>query len=86
MGGLVEAFGLGQLHLLEGAGARLDFPDDLQLFAKGVVFDGGEAYQVLWPFDWLRTGCAATHIGYNVAALAHNGELPLLGDGAKIWH
>ena len=34
VGGLVEAFGLGQFHLLEGPRARLDFSDDLQLFTE----------------------------------------------------
>ena len=81
VGGLVEAFRLGQLHLLEGASAGLDFPDDLQLFAERVVFDRGEAHQVLRPFrSRLRNGHALAHIGHYVAPLPYNGELPLLGN------
>ena len=37
VGWLVKALRLGQLHFLECTGARLDLPDDLQLFAQGVT-------------------------------------------------
>ena len=48
MGGLVEALRLRQVHLFEGAGAGLQFPDDPQFLAEGIVFDGGQADEVLW--------------------------------------
>ncbi len=57
-GWLVEAFGLRQFHLFEGTGAGLDFPDDLQFLAEGVVFDGGQADKVLWALRKLRSGSA----------------------------
>src|SRR5664279_3764488 len=62
VGGLVEAFRLGQFHLLKGTGAGLDLPDDLQLFTEGIVFDGGEAHKVLGLLRDLGAAHAAAHI------------------------
>ena len=86
VGGLVEAFGLWQLHLLKGAGAGLDFPDDLQFLAEGIVLNGSEADEVLRPFSELAADHAAAHVSDDVTALAHDGQLPLLGDGGQSLH
>ena len=63
--GLVEAGRLGEGDLLDDPGARLDLPDDLQLFAQAVVLDGGERQEVLRPGDRQlaspgRAGCWAS--------------------------
>ena len=81
MGRLIEALGLGQLHLFESARARLNFPDDLQFLTEGVVFDGGEADEVLGSLGDLAAIDAAAHVGHHVPPLAHKRQLPLLGNG-----
>ena len=48
--GGVEAGRLGQGDLLDDLGPRLDLPDDLKLFAEGVVLDGQQGDEVLGPF------------------------------------
>ena len=45
--GGVEAGRLGEGDLLDDLGPRLDLPDDLKLFAEGVVFDGEQRDEVL---------------------------------------
>ncbi|MBK5295062.1 MAG: hypothetical protein JJE04_25720 [Acidobacteriia bacterium] len=80
VGGLVEAFGLRQLHLLECPGARLDFPDDLQFLAQRIVFDGGEADEVrrLYGGRELRRQRPLPHVRDDISPLPHDRELPLL--------
>lgn len=86
MSRLIEALWLGQLHFLEGTRSRLDFPDDLQFFPKGIVFDRGKADQVLWLLQKLRAIRALADIGYDVPTLPHDGQLPLLGNGSESLH
>src|ERR1017187_8237577 len=86
VGWLVEALRLGQFHLLEGARAGFDLPDHLQLFAQGIVLDGGEANQVLGRLADLQAVYAAANIGHDVASLANDRELTLFRYGAKGLH
>jgi hypothetical protein len=73
-------------HFQEAKGAGLDLPDDLQFLAQRIVFNGGEADEVLRLIRDLGATHAAAHIGDDVAPLADYGELPLFGDRAQGFH
>ena len=45
--GFVEITDFGQPGLLQNANAGLDLPDDLKLFTKRVLVDGGQPNQTL---------------------------------------
>jgi hypothetical protein len=47
---------------------------------------GDTVWAVLEQFHKLRTDRAPAHISHDVAPLAHDGELPLFGNGMKSLH
>ena len=80
--GGVEAGRLGQGDLLDGLGAGLDLPDDLQLFAEAVVLDRGEGDEVLrLTVERSQRAIgqgALDHLAHDPLALPDIDQLPLL--------